>query len=411
MYKLIIIIFFYVFNLTAQNKIDSVFLNDLYFQKLVKTNSKIPLFYNEQVRKNILDLIKNSNNSTVNMIEKVQMMSKQYNHYFEKLGVPKQLFLAIYCNSLSNPSYLAPDGASGMWAFNHAVAQKYNLVTNSYVDERRNPEKSTQAAALYFNDLNVIYKDWLKTLVAFRIGPINMNLALRRAGNSMDYSKIHNKLNLEQQKIAENYMAFWYIWNYYKDHRIVISYPDFIETDTVHVKKEISFSAIASVLDISQETLIEINPELKLKIVPVFYNKKGFKIPIDKKELYHQNLNVLFPSDYVFVQDTLIVDSLGLDSFVVIKKPIIPIPIENKVESNKNTKVVFYKVKKGDGLILLADVFDCQIAEIKKWNKLKSNKIVVGQKLKIEVPASKYAKYNKINKMTMAEKKKLAKKS
>ena len=136
------------------------------------------------------------------MIGKAQYYNQNYGQKFEEAGIPRQLFIASMAYSNCDPVYTDADGGSGMWAISYAIAKKYNLTTNSYIDERRDPEKSTLIAAKYFNDLNTIYQDWLKTLVAFRTGPINMNMAIHKASNTMDYAKIHNQLSAEYQNAA-----------------------------------------------------------------------------------------------------------------------------------------------------------------------------------------------------------------
>ena len=217
--------------------------------------------------------------------------------------------------------FVDADGASGMWALTYAMAKKYDLTTNSYVDERRNANKSTGVAAVYFKDLNVIYQDWLKTLVAFRCGPINMNMAIHKANNSLDYGIIHNKLQLEFQNAAVNYFAFWYIWNHYAEHRIVPVKYKLPDTDTVQVQREISLSSVAYHLNISEVVLKECNAELRIGIVPTSYNTLGLKLPKDKVAEYHAKLLDLFPPAIVY-SDSLLKDSLNLGDHIDIKVPL-----------------------------------------------------------------------------------------
>ena len=389
--------------------LDSAFQNDVYYIKLLKTNSQVPIFYNDQVRKAIQNLLKNTNNSTSIYLGKVQYYYQKYVSLFEANGVPKQLFLSVFSNSNCNPNFTDIDGASGMWAFPFAIAKKYDLKTNSYVDERRNTDKSSTAAVKYFNDLNTIYKDWLKTLVAFRIGPINMNMAIHKSGNQLDYDLIHPHLIPQHQEIASQYMAFWYIWNFHQEHKIITQKYRVPDADTVHVQQEISFSALAYQLNINEEVLKTLNSELRLNIVPLFYNNVGLKLPKDKIALYHEKKLEIFPQLAVSNKDSLLNDSIILDNtFDVPRIPISPPATET---STSNKKVfIKYTVKQGDGLLLLADIFDCKTSDIKRWNGIKKDMIFKGQKLKIEVPSNKASTYKKINAMSMSEKRRLAKK-
>ena len=388
---------------------DSAFQNDIYYIKLLKTNSQVPIFYNEQVKKAIQTLLKNTNNSTSIYLGKVQHYYQKYVSQFETNGIPKQLFLSVFSNSNCNPNFNDIDGASGLWAFPFAIAKKYDLKTNSYVDERRNPDKSTTAAVNYFNDLNTIYKEWLKTLVAFRIGPINMNMAIHKSGNQLDYDLIHSHLIPQHQEIASQYMAFWYLWNFHQEHKIISQKYRVPDADTVHVQQEISFSALAYQLNINEDLLKTLNAELRLNIVPVFYNNVGLRLPKDKIALYHEKKLEIFPQLAVSIKDSSLNDSIILDNtFDITKKAITP-PVSETNTSNKKVFIT-YTVKYGDGLLLLADIFDCKTTEIKRWNGIKKDMIFKGQKLKIEVPSNKVSTYKKINAMSMSEKRRLAKK-
>jgi len=391
------------------NPVDSNFLKDPFYIKLTKTNSQVPIFFNEQVRRQIGVYMRNTNNSTSLLIGKTQYFYNLYSSKFTEAGVPLQLFLISAVTSESNPTFIHTDGASGQWALSYAIAKKYNLTTNSYVDERRNPEKSSKSASQYFKDLNLIYMDWLKTLAAFRSGPINMNMAIHRANKSLDYNKIHQQLPSEYQSITENYMAFWYIWNYYTEHKILPIKYKLPDTDTVQVQKEISLSSIAFQLNILEETLKQSNSELRIGIMPTSYNTTGLKLPKEKISEYHSKLLILFPPPPI---DTIVKDSLLLFNNTAIKPPK---EIENEDDDRptvSNTKVtIIYTVKKGDGMLLIADLFDCRVSDIRKWNGMKKDAIYSGQKLKIQVPKKKQAEYKKINKLTAPQKKKLAKRS
>lgn len=405
------------------NPSDSTYAKDPYFLKLVKTNSQVAIFYNEQVRKQIQVYLRNTNNSTALLIGKTQYYNNLYGHYFDSAGIPRQLFLVSAAFSNCDPLFSDADGASGLWAISYVIAKKYMLNTNSYVDERRNPALSTQTAVKYFKDLQVIYQDWLKSLVAFRSGPINMNMAIHKANNTMDYAKIHNMLNANYQNAAVNYMAFWYIWNYYAEHKLIPVKYKLPDTDTVQVQREIGFNAIAFNLNISEEVLRQSNSELRLDIVPVSYNNKGLRLPKDKIAEYHEKLNILFPPA-ITVVDSTVTDSIILDDQGILPRIVRQTDTVNTQEDQdeeedaaapkaikKETKTVtiIYVVKKGDGLILLADLFDCRVSDIKKWNGMRKDALFRGQKLKIKVPKAKVAYYKKINTMTMAQKRKLAK--
>src|SRR5690606_12790515 len=179
---------------------------------------------------------------------------------------------------------------------------------------------------------------------------------------------------------------------------------------------------IAYNLNISEDLLRLCNSELRLDIVPTFYNNKGLKIPKDKKAEYLEKSQILYPELYTRI-DSSLSDSLILDNNPLRPRQIKPsdtlsTPNDEEDDDIRKPKAVdnsittiYYTVKSGDNLLLLADVFDCSVSDIKKWNGIKKNTIFKGQKLKIKVPKKKISYYKKINTMTLTQKRKLAQKS
>ncbi len=418
--KTILSLFLWLAFVSSTFSNDSLYQKDFYFQKLIKTKTEIPVFYNEDVKATINLMLRNYSSKTSIIIGKTQHYYNLYFNDFKKAGIPVQLLLLMAANSESNTLHSSIDGATGLWNISYITAKKYGLVTNSYVDERKNPEKSTKVAIQYLKDLQNIYQDWLKTIVAFKIGPINLNKAIHKNIETLQYSKIHNNLNLDQQNAIVNYMAIWYIWHYFSEHKIIPTSFKTILSDTVHIEREISFSTLSFHLNINEDILKNLNPELRLNIVPVFYNQVGLKLPKDKKTIFYEKYLEIFPP-IIIAKDTLNFDSLYLnyDSAAVdsilksrINEKLINKEDSKKTQVNENDEIetIYYTVKKGDGLILLADIFDCTVNDIKNWNKIKKNTITKGQKLKIIVPKKKVAQYKKINNMTLKQKQQLAKK-
>src|SRR5690606_3555071 len=111
-------------------------------------------------------------------------------------------------------------GASGIWPLSYSTAKRYRLVTNSYVDQRRNYWLSAQVVASYLSDLERIYQDWHFTISAFYAGPINLNMAIRKAGNTLEYSLVHEALDQNQRLCLEKFMALWYVLNFHSEHKI-----------------------------------------------------------------------------------------------------------------------------------------------------------------------------------------------
>jgi LysM repeat protein len=151
------------------------------------------------------------------------------------------------------------------------------------------------------------------------------------------------------------------------------------------------------------------------------YNDIGLNLPFNKRALYFEKLNDIFPPPILY-RDSVVYDSITGDSVFVDSIPYDNPAFLAKYKSEKisgakgaakgengNTKI-YYTIKSGDGLGLLADLFNCSISDLKKWNKLRGNTIVRGQKLVVVVPSSKATYYGRINGMSTSQKRKLANK-
>lgn len=386
-------------------------LNDeLYAQRLAALKSPVELTYNHQVKKYIEWYITNPE-------ETEQILSRSLVHLpvIEKIlkenQLPpdlKYLVIAVSGIKVTNPS---PVGSSGIWNMMYNVARMYRLKINSFVDERRDPIKSTMAASAYFKDLYKIYNNWHLAIAAYGSTPINVNKAIRMAGGSLNYWEIYNYLPADSKDLVARYIAAVYILNYYKEHNMQLRIHHVItDPDSVYVDKWLSFTQISSTLNISIDDLRNLNPIFKKDIVPFAPLPYLVKLPKGKA----QHFGLLKDSVYSYVPKPINFTPVAIGKADTTKKEHVVPEEQNpkKPAASKGSKTVqvTYKVKKGDVLGNIADWYDVTPTELRKWNKIKGNMVRSGQVLKIMVPSSKAAQYKKINTMTAAQKNKLRKK-
>jgi len=354
----------------SNQKIDSipVFEEMIYEYRMAELNGKTPieLQYNSHVRRYI-DLYSNKRR---NDVSKMLGLSKLYFPIFEeqldKYGLPLELKYLAIVESALNPNACSSSGATGLWQFMFNASKMFNLEINSYVDERRDPHKSTEAACKYLKYLHRIFNDWQLALAAYNGGPGVVRNAIQRSGGKTDFWQIRQYLPVETQNYVPAFMAVNYVMNYTTEHNIFEETPlvTFYRTDTVKITQAVSFKQISAVIEIPISTLKFLNPSFKQNYIPYIGNPSTLVLPADKvskfiaqeKEVYGYVLPI---ANY----NTLLANAGST---------------ENKV---KKTHIV----KKGEYFHKIAMDYDCTIENIMAWNKLKNKNLCVGQKLAIWV--------------------------
>jgi|LakMenEpi03Aug12_release.lakeMendotaPanAssembly.Ray.scaffolds.fasta_scaffold85684_3 membrane-bound lytic murein transglycosylase D len=344
--------------------------------------------------------------------EQIKLLVARSKFYFpliekslKQKGLPTDLKYLAATASLLDPSAVNANGASGIWMMMFQVSKMYKLKVNTYVDDRRDPVKSSQVAAQHFKDLFSIYKSWPLAIAAYGCSPVQLNKSIHSAGNSLYFWDIYKVMPSYCRDLYPKVIATVYILNYYKEHGVKIVEPiQFPVCDTVWVPKWLSFQQVSNSLDMPIELIRELNPQFRKDIIPYAQEPYFIRIPNDKAAKF----SLLKDSVYRPINQTEFQPiSIEKDPETVetsVEKG------EKPVEKKEKIKKIFYTVKRGEVLSDIADWFDVSSADLSKWNKIKKNKIKAGQKLAIFVPGSKTGYYNRINKMTAAQKKKLKRK-
>ncbi len=209
------------------------------------------------------------------LVESMLGMSLYYMPIFEqaieKEGIPIELKYLPVIESAMNPDAVSRAGAVGLWQIMLPTARGLGLEINTLVDERRDPVRSSEAAARYLRELYDIYKDWSLAIAAYNCGPGNVNTALRRAGDDArkDFWAIYPYLPRETRGYVPCFIAATYVMNYYNKHNIspaLAKKP--IVTDSVHVSRRVHFQQIADILKLPVEQLQVLNPQYRKQEIP-----------------------------------------------------------------------------------------------------------------------------------------------
>ncbi len=364
---------------------DSVFVG-----RLQAMMSPIPMVYNEQVRRFIeLYVVRRRD-----LVSRVLTLSQYYFPIFEstleKHGMPLELRFLPVIESALNPCALSRAGASGLWQFMYHTGKRYGLDVNSYVDDRRDPVKASEAAAAFLRDLYTMYGDWHLAIAAYNCGPGNVNRAIARSGGQRSFWKIYYNLPRETRGYVPAFIAASYAVTYAREHQIYpAQMPSAPATDTVMVYQPLHYNQVTSVLGIPTETLRQLNPQYKHDVVPAQDGKvyplvlpveSSFAFAAHEDSVYARNRKVYFPDNKI----VKISESKGGYGG--------PAPAGS-------TKLI-YTVREGDVPGSIARRFGVRVVDLSYWNNIRRNIIRVGQKLVIYVPKSKAGRYSGIAKVS-----------
>jgi membrane-bound lytic murein transglycosylase D len=197
--------------------------------------------------------------------------------YLDQYDIPLEMKYLAVIESALDPRIKSRAGATGLWQFMFTTGRSFDLEVNSYVDERMDPIKSTQAACKFMRSLYRIYGDWDLVLAAYNSGPGNVNKAIRRSGGYKNYWNIRPYLPRETAGYVPAFHAMMYLFKYAPEHGFEPQQTLYktIATDTIRVKSMISLEHVAQFTDQDLEVIQFHNPSYKLDIIPVVNSLLG----------------------------------------------------------------------------------------------------------------------------------------
>jgi membrane-bound lytic murein transglycosylase D len=370
-------------------------------RRLQKAEAAVKLSYNSVVR----DYIEMYTTRRPGQVEIMLGLSAYYFPFFEeifdKYELPHELKYMAIIESALNPRARSRAGAVGLWQFMLGTAKGLNLEVTTFIDERTDVLKATDAAARYLKQLYDVYQDWHLVIAAYNCGPGNVNKAITRAGGKTDYWQIYYALPRETRGYVPAFIAAAYVMNYYREHQLTPRYPAMaLNTDTIMVTQLINLQQIAANLNIELEALQDMNPMYRRDVIPGSPEKSyPVRIPVElvsdfilqSDTIYKHDRNVHFPGNTVVTPQT----SAGSSE-------------ERYTPSLEGKTKILYTVKKGDNPGFIAGWYDVPVNDLKNWNNIRKNMIKVGQKLAVYVPEEKSDYYKKINNLSFSAKQSLS---
>lgn len=333
--------------------------------------------------------------------------------------LPEDLVYLALIESGFNPYAYSRARASGPWQFMKSTGKRYGLKIDWWIDERRDPKKSTIAAANYLTDLYNMFGSWDLAMASYNGGEGRVQRAMARTKTDDFWQlKKTRHLHKETRNYVPKYMAATIIAKNPVEYDFDINYLEPIQYDEVQIEESTDLRVIARCAGVTYEEIKELNPELRKWVTPPNVNRYILKIPTGTKEIFLENYSKI-PSDEKVIWERHLVKKGETISFIarkyrvtvddlkrinllkngVIRKGdhlLIPHAPEGTKASirlastplTEGKHTVYHRIKKGDTLWKIAKNYNVSIASIKEWNRLKSAKdLRAGKSLKLIVNA------------------------
>lgn len=401
--------------------------------------TNIPLTYNARVKAYIDLYACRKRQQCSRMLGLSYVYFPMFEEYLAKYNLPLELKYLAMVESALNPVAGSRVGAKGLWQFMYATGKDYGLRQSTLYDDRYDPVKETDAACRYLQSLYARYGDWFLVLAAYNSGPGTVNKAMMRAGGAKNYWTISRYLPRETQDYVPAFIAVTYVMNFASAHNLYPLNPGLLMhgTDTVMVHEYISFDQVSQCVGVPMSDIEFFNPQYIKKIIPGTTERQhSLRLPMKyalrfvqledsiytyarKADLRHkeeekqvkaevsnrivhkvkkgESLGSIAKKYHVSVSNIKKWNKMKSDTVVPGKKLVIyrsggsastKTSSKSNDSSTKNNTATSttktHTVKKGETLSSIARKYGCTVADLKKWNNLKSNTVVANRKLKIK---------------------------
>lgn len=333
-------------------------------ERLTGMNSFITLPFNDKVRNYIILYTEKMPGRMSKMLGLASYYMPIFEETLSKYDLPLELKMMAVIESALVPTATSRAGAKGLWQFMFRTGRGYGLKINSYVDERMDVEKSTDAACRYLRDAYRMFGDWPLAIASYNCGPGNVKKAIKRSGDSKDFWEIYPYLKKETRGYVPAFVGALYAFTYYKEYGItpqVSPLPAAI--DTFEIRKNLHFSQVSDVVGIPMETLQDLNPQYIHDIVPGNEGCSILKIPFE------------FSNRFLEMEDSIY--RYKADSLMS------PQVIKN-ISDDVTTDGTVYIVQSGDYLGKIAARYHVTVRQLMEWNGLRNTNLSIGQKLQIK---------------------------
>lgn len=358
--------------------INPVFEKEVYIDRLSRIPSIIEMPYNDVVQKFIDRYSGRLRHSVSYMLGASNFYMPIFEEALEAYELPLELRYMPVIESALNPTAISRAGATGLWQFMLPTGKRYGLNVNSLVDERRDPIKSSYAAAQYLSDLYKVFGDWTLVIAAYNCGPEQVNKAIRRSNGERDYWKIYPYLPKETRGYVPAFIAANYIMTYYCDHNICPMKTRLpAKTDTLMLSKNVHLEQIAAVCDVSIDELRALNPAYRRDVIPGATELSCLRLPQTEVGKFIDNEDSIYnyKSEELMAKRTEVEVNKQAASTTSSKR--------SATRRRSRTRARYVTIRSGQTLSELAEKHGTTVSRLKRLNGLKGTSIRAGKKLRV----------------------------
>ncbi len=352
--------------------VNPVFEKEVYIDRLKRMPTIMEMPYNEVVQQFIDRYTGRLRHSSSYMLGAANFYMPIIEEALEAYQLPLELKYLPIIESALNPNAVSRVGATGLWQFMLTTGRNYGLTVNSLVDERRDVQKASYAAAHYLKDLYQIFGDWSLVIAAYNCGPANVTKAIHRAGGEMDYWKIYPYLPRETRGYVPAFVAANYMMNYYCEHNICPMRCELpVKTDTIVVSQDVNLQQIAAVMGLDIDMLRALNPVYRRDIIPGASTPSAIRLQTeDAIRFIDLKDSILNYNNSTYLSKRSVVD--------------VSVPVAKSgrsKSSSRGRKTV--TIRRGDTLGAIAKRNGTTVAKLRRLNGIRGNNIRAGRKIRV----------------------------
>ena len=355
------------------------FDKETYIHRLQRLPNVIEMPYNDVVR-TMIDHYTGRLRRTVSIILGASnFYTPIFEEALEAYQLPLELKYLPVIESALNPTAVSRAGAVGLLQFMITTGKQYGLEVTSLIDERKDPIKSSYAAAHYLRDLYAIFGDWTLAIASYNCGPNNVRKAITRAGGEKDYWKIYPYLPRETRGYVPAFIAANYVMNYYCDHNICPASTQLpASTDTVIVNRNLHLDQIVALCDVPAEEVRALNPQYRTPLIPGDSHACTLRLPTPAMTAFIEHGD----SIYTYHATELLTSRQEIE--VLQDQPSLRRSNARGRRGRSGSRGTTITVRRGDNLGAIARRNGTTVAKLRKLNGISGSNIRAGQKLRVK---------------------------